>query len=102
MFIIGRIAITSWPSSSCTTHGRLTSAYVPLGAVGLRRPIADFFADRPFRGGLTYNSHPLGCATALANIAVLEEDDLVGNARRMGAVLGARLDDLGDEGGRGD
>jgi hypothetical protein len=29
MFIIGRIAITSWPSSSCTTHGRLTSAYVP-------------------------------------------------------------------------
>ena len=69
----------------------LTSAYVPLGAVGLRRPIADFFADRPFRGGLTYNSHPLGCATALANIAVLEEDDLVGNAKRMGVVLSDRL-----------
>ena len=69
----------------------LTSAYVPLGAVGLRRPIADFFADRPFRGGLTYNSHPLGCATALANIAVLEEDDLIGNAKRMGAVLSDRL-----------
>ena len=29
MFIIGRIAITSLPSSSSTTHGRLTSAYVP-------------------------------------------------------------------------
>ena len=27
--MIGRIAITSWPCSSCTTHGRLTTAYVP-------------------------------------------------------------------------
>ena len=27
--MIGRIAITSWPSSSVTTHGRLTTAYVP-------------------------------------------------------------------------
>ena len=27
--MIGRIAITSSPSSSCTTHGRFTSAYVP-------------------------------------------------------------------------
>ena len=25
-FMIGRIAITSWPCSSCTTHGRLTTA----------------------------------------------------------------------------
>jgi taurine--2-oxoglutarate transaminase len=72
----------------------LTSAYFPMGAVGLRRPVADFFADKVFRGGLTYNSHPLGCATALANIGVIEEDDLVGNARRMGAVLGRRLEDL--------
>jgi len=69
----------------------LTSAYFPMGAVGMRRKIADFFADRVYRGGLTYNSHPLGCATALANIGVIEEDDLVGNARRMGDVLSNRL-----------
>ena len=54
----------------------LTSAYVPLGAVGMRRAIADHFSDKVFYGGLTYNSHPLGCATALATIAVYEEDDL--------------------------
>ena len=40
----------------------LTSAYVPLGAVGMRRTIADHFQDKVFYGGLTYNSHPLGCA----------------------------------------
>ena len=72
----------------------LTSAYVPLGAVGLRRKVADFFADRPFRGGLTYNSHPLGCATALANLAVIEEDNLVGNAKRLGVVMRDLLDEL--------
>ena len=54
----------------------LTSAYVPLGAVGMRRPIADHFRDKVFQGGLTYNSHPMACAAALATIAVYEEDDL--------------------------
>ena len=48
----------------------LTSAYVQLGAVGIRQTIADFFKDKPFPGGLTYSSHPLACATALATIAV--------------------------------
>ena len=49
----------------------LTSAYVPLGAVGMRRTIADHFKDKVFYGGLTYNSHPLACAAALATIAGL-------------------------------
>src|SRR5215217_1512413 len=65
----------------------LTSAYVPLGAVGMRRPIAESFKDKVFYGGLTYNSHPLGCATALATIAVYEEDDLIARAKRMGEVM---------------
>jgi taurine---2-oxoglutarate transaminase len=65
----------------------LTSAYVPLGAVGMRRAIADHFKDKVFFGGLTYNSHPLGCATALATLKVYEDDQLIENARRMGHVM---------------
>jgi taurine--2-oxoglutarate transaminase len=65
----------------------LTSAYVPLGAVGMRRGIADHFKDKVFYGGLTYNSHPLGCATALATLKVYEDDHLIEAARRMGAVM---------------
>jgi taurine---2-oxoglutarate transaminase len=65
----------------------LTSAYVPLGAVGMRRGIADHFNEKVFYGGLTYNSHPLGCATALATLKVYEDDRLIENARRMGAVM---------------
>ncbi len=72
----------------------LTSAYVQLGAVGMRRQIADHFEKNVFYGGLTYNSHPLACAAALATIAVYEEDSLIENARRMGTVMRGLLEDL--------
>ncbi len=72
----------------------LTSAYVQLGAVGMRRHIADHFQNNIFYGGLTYNSHPLACAAALATIAVYEEDCLIENARHMGTVMSSMLEDL--------
>ncbi len=72
----------------------LTSAYVQLGAVGMRRQIADHFDKNVFYGGLTYNSHPLACAAGLATIAVYEEDGLIENARRMGTVMRVMLEDL--------
>ncbi len=72
----------------------LTSAYVPLGAVGMRRHIAEHFRDHVFYGGLTYNSHTLACATALATIAVYEEDHLIERAAAMGQVMKGLLADL--------
>ena len=72
----------------------LTSAYVQLGAVGMRREIADSFKDRVFYGGLTYNSHPLACATALAAIEVLEDEGLIDRAARMGERLKMHHDQL--------
>jgi taurine--2-oxoglutarate transaminase len=65
----------------------LTSSYIPLGAIGMRRAIADHFNDRVFFGGLTYNSHPVACAAALAVIAVYEEDELIEHAAKMGVVM---------------
>jgi taurine---2-oxoglutarate transaminase len=65
----------------------LTSSYVPLGGVGMRPRIAAYFEDNVFWGGLTYNSHPLALAAALATIEVYEEDDLIANARRMGDIM---------------
>jgi len=72
----------------------LTAAYVQLGAVGMRRGIAEQFKDRVFYGGLTYNSHPVACAAALAAIRVYEEDGLIENARRMGALMADLVTDL--------
>jgi taurine--2-oxoglutarate transaminase len=72
----------------------LTSAYVQLGALGMRHDIAQHFRDNVFYGGLTYNSHPLACATALAVIDVMEEDGLVERARERGALMTELMTDL--------
>jgi taurine--2-oxoglutarate transaminase len=72
----------------------LTAAYVQLGAVGMRRKIADHFRDNVFFGGLTYNSHPLACACALATIAVYEEDKLIDRAAHTGGLMAELLASL--------
>ena len=72
----------------------LTSSYLPLGAVAMSRRVADFFADRVYYGGLTYSAHPVSCAAAIAAVNVLRDDDLVGNAARLGPVMGGLLADL--------
>ena len=72
----------------------ITSAYVPLGAVGIRRTVADHFTDKPFPGGLTYSSHALACAAALATIAVYEEDGLIARAKERGRLMAELLADL--------
>jgi taurine--2-oxoglutarate transaminase len=75
----------------------LTSAYAPLGAVALRPEIAEFFNQRAYVGGLTYNSHPISLAAAIANIQVIQEDHLVEKAASMGPVLHRMLTDLGEQ-----
>lgn len=72
----------------------LTSAYVQLGALGMRHHIAEYFQNNVFYGGLTYGSHPVACAAALATLQVYEEDDLIERACRMGVVMKDRLIDL--------
>jgi taurine--2-oxoglutarate transaminase len=75
----------------------LTSAYAPLGAVAMRQEIADFFRERTFQSGLTYNAHPISLAAAIANIQVMQEDHLVERAHAMGLVLRRMLTDLGEQ-----
>jgi len=74
----------------------LTSAYAPLGAVAMKPVIAAAFNDRAFESGLTYTSHPVSLAAAIANITVLREDKLVEHAAGMGPVLKRLLTDLGE------
>jgi taurine--2-oxoglutarate transaminase len=73
----------------------LTSSYLPLGAVAISPDIAEFFQDNVFWGGLTYNSHPLSCAAAMGAIRVIEEDDLVGNSKRLGENMRRHHEELG-------
>lgn len=75
----------------------LTSGYAPLGAVAMRREIAEFFNNRVYQGGLTYNAHPISLAAAIANIEVMQSDRLVERAAEMGPVLHRLLADLGEQ-----
>jgi len=72
----------------------LTSSYIPLGCMGVSDPIAQYFRDNVFWGGLTYNCHALCMGTALAAIDVLMEEDLVGNAARLEATMKSEMERL--------
>jgi len=65
----------------------MTSGYAPLGAVAMKSEIADFFNERVYQGGLTYNAHPISLAAAIANIEVLIEDQLIKRSQEMGIVM---------------
>jgi taurine---2-oxoglutarate transaminase len=92
-------AVNHWgvvPDIISTAKG-LTSSYQPLGALGLRPSVADHFTDHVFFSGLTYNSHPMSVAAALATISVYEEDGLIENARKMGEVMARHHLELRDK-----
>jgi len=72
----------------------LSAGYLPLGAVAVSPKIAKEFDDKPFQGGLTYQSHPMCLASAVAVIKFMEEEDVVGNAKRMGKIMSGILHEL--------
>ena len=74
----------------------LTSAYAPLGAVAMKPEIAAAFDEHAFESGLTYTSHPVSLAAAIANIQVMKDEKIVEHAAQMGPVLKHMLTDLGE------
>ena len=72
----------------------LTSGYLPLGAMTVTDTIANYFNDNPMTIGLTYSAHPVSCAAALENIAIIEEGGLVEKAAEMGLYIEAEVEKL--------
>ena len=68
----------------------ITSGYAPLGAVMVRPEVADAFigdeSDK-FMHGITFGGHPASCAAALANIAIIEREQLNARARAVGDYM---------------
>jgi adenosylmethionine-8-amino-7-oxononanoate aminotransferase len=83
------------PDILVTAKG-LTSGYAPLGAVLVSEAIGDVVTrgDHGFPMGYTYAGHPVSCAVALANLAVIEREQLVERAATVGATMFARLQEL--------
>jgi len=81
-----------------TSAKGLTSGYQPLSAAIVSDEIYDVISapDGMFLHGMTYSGHPACCAAALANIAILEEEDICGRVRRLGPVFEAAMKGLAD------
>ena len=75
----------------------INSGYIPLGAMIVREPIAEWVRDKYFAGGLTYSGHPLACASAVASIEAFKEEGIVENAAEMGGVFAEQLRTLQDK-----
>ena len=78
----------------------LTSGYQPLGVCIFSNAIYEAISspepDGWFTNGYTYSGHPIACAAALANIAVMEREDLCGHVRKVGPYLEKKLNELRD------
>ena len=74
-----------------------TGGYIPLGATVTTPRVADVFRSEPgreFRSGSTYGGHTLACAATLANIEIIQSDNLVEKAAESGPYLRDRLENL--------
>jgi taurine--2-oxoglutarate transaminase len=74
----------------------INSGYIPLGAMTIREPIAEWLRDKYFAGGLTYSGHPLACAVGVASIEAFREEGIVEHAAAMGDAFGDALHGLAE------
>jgi taurine--2-oxoglutarate transaminase len=69
----------------------INSGYVPLGAMVVREPIAEWARSRYFAGGLTYSGHPIACASGVASIEAFQEEGIVDQAAATGELFRVEL-----------
>ena len=74
----------------------LTSGYFPMSGCLLSAKVADvLYADKSasamFAHGFTWSGHPVGAAVAHANLDIMEQENLPGNAASVGAYLIERM-----------
>lgn len=79
------------PDIIITAKG-ITSGYIPLGAVLVSADIGAVLQDDfGFPMGYTYSGHPTACAVALANLDIIEREQLLPAAVKMGAFMAQKL-----------
>ncbi len=75
----------------------ITSGYIPLGGVMVGNRVAKVLIEQggEFNHGYTYSGHPVACAVALANLEIMERENLVGRVRDdIGPYLAKRFAEL--------
>ncbi|WP_305094790.1 aspartate aminotransferase family protein [Prescottella sp. R16] len=81
-----------------TTAKGLTSGYLPMGALFVAPRVAEpFFGGGVWwRHGYTYGGHAGAAAAAMANLDILEREDLLAESKRLETSLHEHLSPLAD------
>src|SRR5450830_1344474 len=77
----------------------VTSGYIPLGGVMVGDRVAKVLIEKggEFNHGYTYSGHPVACAVGLANLAIMEREQLPQRVRgEMGDYFAKRYAELND------
>jgi putrescine aminotransferase len=77
----------------------ITSGYQPLGGVMVSDRVADVLIEKggEFAHGFTWSGHPVACAVALENLAIMRRERIVDRAREeIGPYLQRRFRELAD------
>ena len=80
-----------------TSAKGINSGYVPLGTMSVSTELHSWLRDYPLPGGLTYAGHPLACASGVAAIRAMQEEDTLTHATAMGEKLRAELHKLAEK-----
>jgi len=86
------------PDIVCVSKA-LSGGYVPVGAVIASPRIMDSVFDSMEHCLIhsnTFGQNDLAMAAALATLLVMEEEDVAGNAARLGAKANGRLTEMGN------
>ncbi len=82
------------PDIISTAKG-ISSGYLPRGAIIVRDEVAEVFSgENKFPHGITFASHPVACAAAIANLEIIENETLVERSAEMGKYLMEKLQPL--------
>lgn len=75
----------------------ISNAAVPLGVTMINEKISEYFHERKsFPHGFTYSGHALACAAGLAALNTYVDEDIPGNAARVGRYLLESLEGIQD------
>jgi putrescine---pyruvate transaminase len=81
-------------ADTITTAKALTSGYLPLSALLVSDRVAKAVVEKggEFNHGYTYSGHPVCCAVAMENLAIIEREGLIERVKNdTGPYFGERL-----------
>ncbi|HEY8445560.1 MAG TPA: aspartate aminotransferase family protein [Thermomicrobiales bacterium] len=98
--LFGAERVGAWPDILSCGKG-ISGGYAPLSAILISDRVAKPFWGEPEEGvqfwaGHTYGGNPIACAVGEAAVRYLLENDLIGNADRVGAYLKERLQEIAE------